>query len=837
MMRNFRSNNSVRKTLLAAGATMLLACGALLPRPALGDLYDQAVQAEQEGVPEVSIQKLRTFLAAPETGKALPAKLLLARCLLATNQPAAALETLDGHALSSIEGQMLSAEALLRSGRWQEAATKWSKLLAEPNLGSSTVDARLGLAAAQEHLGAVREASETLAPLVQTPEPTDVRSVLMAAELRLELADYQGAQALLAKVRNPNRLEVAQKEALSGQVALSMNDLVTAETNFRDVLAFDVTQVSRIALIAQLGLTQIYIRQKEYEEAEAFIENIIGEQPQSSNLPDLFQTLYAIYLQEQTPSLAELTRWSQEDPKQVGSDRPILAQFYLGKLELKIGSHANGLKLLKDFVANHPTHALAGAAVAELAQQLELDAKVDEAISTAKEWLMTNPAASSTNRIAVEEELADALVQKGAFTEALDLYTHLGEGRSPNQARYFFNAAICALRLGDHQRYQQSLAALSSSSGNERERAALAFESAMVQAKTGDKLARDSFHRFLVDFSNDSQVPKAHLALAELAFTQSPPDRTRVISQLAQVNTTDPQTNEQKALLEFFTKADDRNEQISDIAQLAQDFLQKFPSSIAIPQVRIKLGEVYFRQNDYPNAQTQFELVAEEDPDSPLVETALFLAGEAARKSMNSSSMDHAISVFEEVYKLNGPLRYRARLEEALTMRQAAKDREAIVLLNDLLNQDIPLDIRCDALDAKGDALFTLAAKDEDQYREAIKTYDTLAALSGIPIGCKEGALYKKGKCYEKIKQPDEALATYYDVLNLDNDAPDEIWYFRAGFDAAQLLESKQSWASAAAIYQRLAAIPSARAEEARNRLTKLRLEHFLWPESASSHT
>jgi tetratricopeptide (TPR) repeat protein len=166
-----------------------------------------------------------------------------------------------------------------------------------------------------------------------------------------------------------------------------------------------------------------------------------------------------------------------------------------------------------------------------------------------------------------------------------------------------------------------------------------------------------------------------------------------------------------------------------------------------------------------------------------------------------------------------------------LTMRQAAKDKEAIVLLNDLLNQDIPLDIRCDALDAKGDALFTLAAKDEDQYREAIKTYDTLAVLPGISIGCKESALYKKGKCYEKIRQPDQALATYYDVLNLNNDTPDEIWYFRAGFDAAQLLESKQSWASAAAVYQRLAAIPSARAEEARNRLTKLRLDHFLWPD------
>jgi hypothetical protein len=91
--------------------------------------------------------------------------------------------------------------------------------------------------------------------------------------------------------------------------------------------------------------------------------------------------------------------------------------------------------------------------------------------------------------------------------------------------------------------------------------------------------------------------------------------------------------------------------------------------------------------------------------------------------------------------------------------------------------------------------------------------------------------LYKKAKCYEKINQWDDALAAYYDVLSIDYGAPGEIWYFRAGFDAAQILESKQSWASAAAIYQKLAATPSSRAEEARNRLARLRLEHFLWPE------
>jgi tetratricopeptide (TPR) repeat protein len=365
----------------------------------------------------------------------------------------------------------------------------------------------------------------------------------------------------------------------------------------------------------------------------------------------------------------------------------------------------------------------------------------------------------------------------------------------------------------------------------ESERAALAFEKAMLEAKTGTALGEKSLRQFLTDFPDDPHKPQAHLALAEIAFSQSPSDRNRLKSELTQVATDDGSTQEEKARLEFFAAADDGNQPITTVSRLARDFLQKYPHSHFRPEIRIKLGEVYFRQDDYPNAQTQFEMISEEDPDSPLVETALFLAGEAARKSMNSSSMDHAVELFEEVYKINGPLRYRARLEQALTKRQALQDREAIVLLNDLLNQTIPIDIRCEAMDAKGDAEFTLGSKEESEYREAIKTFDSLATLEGVSAVCRQSALYKKAKCYEKIGQWDEALAAYYDVLSVDHGEPAEIWYFRAGFDAAQILESKKSWASAAAIYQKLAATPSSRAEEAKNRLTRLRLEHFLWPE------
>ena len=148
------------------------------------------------------------------------------------------------------------------------------------------------------------------------------------------------------------------------------------------MLASEPGQDSRVATIAHLGLANVYIARKEYEEAESIVEKIIGEQPQTENLPDLFQALYSIYLLERTPSLDDLTRWSQEDPKQVGSDRPVLAQFYLGKLELTIGSHTNGLNLLRQFIADHASHPLAGAAAIALAQQFDAGGNFGEAVGS-----------------------------------------------------------------------------------------------------------------------------------------------------------------------------------------------------------------------------------------------------------------------------------------------------------------------------------------------------------------------------------------------------------------------------------------------------------------------
>jgi hypothetical protein len=88
--------------------------------------------------------------------------------------------------------------------------------------------------------------------------------------------------------------------------------------------------------------------------------------------------------------------------------------------------------------------------------------------------------------------------------------------------------------------------------------------------------------------------------------------------------------------------------------------------------------------------------------------------------------------------------------------------------------------------------------------------------------------------CIDNKNDRPGALATFYKVLEEETrpDGRSELfWYYKAGFNAARLLEDDSKWESAAAVYEKLAAAGGSRSEEAKARLKRLRLEHFLWAE------
>jgi tetratricopeptide (TPR) repeat protein len=792
------------------------------------DLLDDAVEAHQSGVPEVSITKLRQFLAtAPPESRADTAKLLLARCLLESQQTAEAAQILKS--LQGPEATFLKAQEAFRSGRFAEAGSYFAELIATRS--TYEVEARLGLADSEKATGKLEAALRALDPLISDERSADPRARLMAAEILLSESQFSKAEQLIAKTATYSLRTEIEKICLEGELALTQGRLSEATDAFRQVLEKPEYRTYRVVGIARLGLAKILAQNKEYEEAEDALEKLISDQPRSVILGDMFENLFEIYSQEDNPDPSELLRWAGEDPKTSGSDRPAYALYYLMRLQIQQGLAIDAAQSYQKLLDRFPDHAVTVEASLILGRQEITTGHLDDAIKQLRNLLDRSRQLSVQDRSRIEFLLGEANYVRGNFTAARDIFKNLASLSDYDRQNTLFNWAICSLQLGDTPAFEQALQKLEELKPDQSVIADLLFDKGVLEAKAGNASADETLRKFLLRFPNHPESSQVRLIQAEVRMTRRPPDLAGAERALREIsNTGTPGPDEKTDRVKFFIAADDPSQDLRTTRSLAQDYLEKYPDSPAKADVRLKLGELYFRQNDFANAQTQFELVGEESPDSPLVETALFLAGEAARKSLNSASVDRAISLFEDVFKLGGPLKFQARLEQATTMRQTKREREAIVLFDDLLSQNPPNDIRFEALDQKGEALFTLAANDPKLYDQAISAFDALLQSEGLTTGWKQQALYQKGKCFEKLGNQDDALAQYYDVLATEGDSSDQLWYFRAGFDAAQILEDRRSWSSAAAIYEKLANTSGARSSEAKDRLTKIRLEHFLWP-------
>ena len=268
------------------------------------------------------------------------------------------------------------------------------------------------------------------------------------------------------------------------------------------------------------------------------------------------------------------------------------------------------------------------------------------------------------------------------------------------------------------------------------------------------------------------------------------------------------------------------------VVELAKRFLEQHGASPFAPEVRMKLAEIYYRRQDFANAQTQFEILAKENPDNPLGENALFFAAESAMSSMGERSLDRAIVLFDQVVRLNGALRWPARNEQAIIERKLGKPQDALVLYDEVLKSDAGPPEKREALCGKGDIFFEMGGSHPENYQRALDIYEQLASDKNTPIHWRNQALFKKALCLEKKNDRPGALATFYKVLE-DEARPDRrselFWYYKAGFNAARLLEDDSKWESAVAVYEKLAATGGSRSEEAKARLNRLRLEHFLW--------
>ena len=778
-----------------------------------------------EGVPEVAVVRLQTLLGRNLTGegwRAVAEK--LAEALVAAKQPADALTLLADPRLREISStKFWRAQALASLRRWTEALP----LYEESARADNSPFRESAIFGAAEMLRALERRDEALQKLfILFPDGQwGAQARLRSAELYIDKSDAVNARRVLDEMQPKSTAERKERRLLRGRLELILRRPERAIGAFQGFLKRPESASHAVVIAALCGIADAHLQLKTPETGDDMLEDFIERHPQDVDLAVIFAKLDELYRAERKLSRNELERWGR-DPAQ---PRRGFAQWYLARLDLRAGRRDRALESFAALSRSETKSAALAPALLEYAQLKLEEHDFDGAITILNEARAFQPEATLRDRIDLLAAHAQYLAQR--FEIATATFERLAHSASPWAKLSLFNASIGWLQLGDHARFLADYDEFEKQAGDEESLAEMRLEEGLVQAANGGAKAADSLQSFLRDFPRNPRASEAWVALAELAFHSTPPRLDEAQKDLVRATESKPTAAaaERSDYLLIWIK-DAASANGADVLELGNLFLQKHAASSFAPEVRMKLAETYYRRQDFPNAQTQFELLAQQNPPGPLMEKALFFAAESALSSMGAHSLDRAIVLFDQVVRLNGELKWAARNEQAVIERKLGKPLDALLLYDEVLKGDAGRSEKREALCGKGDILFEMGGN--VNYRRAIEAYDQLASDKEEPIHWRNQALFKKGLCLEKATDRAGALSAFYKVLESEA-RPDRrrelFWYYKAGFNAARLLEDDSKWESAAAVYQTLAATGGNRSEEAKARLNRLRLEHFLW--------
>jgi TolA-binding protein len=779
-----------------------------------------------EGVPEVALVRLRALLnnnLAESEWRAVVEK--LAEAQIAAKQPENTLVLLADVRVRELPwAKFWRAQAFASLHRWAEALPLYEQLAKdEGSLFRSA--ATFGAAEMLRALGRRDEALKKFTLLIRDKEWA-TRAQLRAAELYIETADATGARRLLEEMKPISIADRRERRVLRGRLELVQRRFERAIGIFQGVLKRPEGAAHSTLIAAVFGIAEAQEQLRTPESADDVIEEFIDRHPADLDLPLLFARLDQLYRAEHKPSRNELERWvrSPEQP------RRSFARWYLARLETRAGRRERARQLFTDLRHTGVKSPAIAPALLEFAQFEVEDQHFDEAIAILNDARSFHPEPSLLSRIDFLSAKVQYLAKR--FDRAAMDFEQIARSRSPWAKVALFNASTAWLQVGNNTRFLADYSDLEKLGDDEGARADLRLEEGLVQAARGEEKAAKSLQQFIHDFPKNPRVSEALVSLAELAFHASPPrlDEARRYLTRAAESPTAAAAERADYLNIWIEESAGGNE--AKVIELAKHFLEQHGTSPFAPEVRMKLAERYYRRQDFANAQTQFELIAQQTPDNSLGEKALFFAAESVMSSMGEHSLDRAIVLFDQVVRQNGALRWAARNEQAVIERKLGKPKDALTLYDEVLKSEAGASEKREALCGKGDIFFEMSATDPSNYQRAMEIYDQLASDRDEPIHWHNQALFKKGLCLEKKGDRANALATFYEILEEDA-RPDRrhelFWYYKAGFNAARLLEEDSKWESAAAIYEKLAAAGGSRSEEAKARLTNLRLEHFLW--------
>ena len=599
---------------------------------------------------------------------------------------------------------------------------------------------------------------------------------------------------------------------------------------------------------SSLGAALCFSSAAQYSQAIAVLEKRLNDVDEAPLLAEQFHLLDQLYSSASTPNTTTLRKWAEDYSR---PSRGRMAAFYLAKGEFRLGHAQVAESILDALIKKDPDDPLSDEARLMLALSRLRRGGASEVLVIAAD----RPAASAFLRARLAYIRGLAAASSGRPEEAKLAFQSAGELDPKLLQNALFNQSvlIATTDKGSLDVSKAALGLVELNAGAPSEE--MDFQIALDLARRGDASGLPKLIGIAETSSDPGVKSRARLAAAELNMQSGRGEAAnRDLAKVVHEYAGEPEREE---YLNVFLKDTGRKADSGAVINAARDFLKAHPESRFEPEVRLKLAESLLTAGDIQGARIEFEQLAASAPGTDLGRRALFLAAQSAARAMDPTSIDDSLMLLERVAATGGndQLVWQARLQEGALKNAQNLPLEALAIYDKILSfqgvqsqkggQPTPAtqpsqpsqlvvgpdrEIRAAALMAKGDTLHQIGARDQAKERDAVKTWQALAADPSMSLRWRNQALCKSGLILEKLGEGDAALAAYYEAFkNPRTDEPDQLWHDKAAFDAARLLESRRQWNDAVAIYGQILAEGGPRAEEAKARLSKLRLENFLW--------
>lgn len=804
----------------------------------------RALDAGLPNVARVKLERLlgRSDLSIPDRGRVL--ELDVESCLRSA-QPADALRLLDLHEVP--EEPFWRGQTRLQMGAFEEALQAFE---ACPQTSPYYKLAQLGMAHALTGQGRDAAARRAVKDLRDDQDEDIARHArLIFNELEL---DTDRAQVVLDRLSRETGGKDARVQYLRARAFFQLGDLQRAESILRDILG-----TSGIGRHAHDAATVLLAQVLAVKDPLAGLQTLVTFLNGFSSLPaiattesdywgETFTTLETLSRQPDIRSrlLTAALGWAADPtiPERHGH-----AHFLVAQLLHEDGRDAEAIGFLEALIQLHPRHPRTGDAI-RLAMEIHGAQRSDaRVLALSEQWRRDFGGG--------EESVVDFLsglirFSRGEYADAAVLFTKAADLDSDliRRRRALYNAAVSALQAGQSALYLTLLSQLQQAgTGDPGDKdhprdgataADLKLDHALaLAAKVDISSAENELNAFVEApaHATHPRLAEAHIALAELRLLDVPPRVETAESALQAAAAAAPPDAVRERIDYVRIWLQEARQDLAAVTKEAEAFIGRWPGSARAAEIHMKLGEAYYRNQNFASARTNFELVVKNWPQSPYADSALYFAGKSAMAVATPEGINTAITLWEELADTDSPLAFDARVQQVFAKRRQGDNEQALKLLDTLLSE-APADRRVGLLGDKAELLLSLAKEKPANYAAASTLLDPAKLPANLPFVARARLSVLRALALKAQNLTNEALEACYDTVEagFNPDAPvatpsEFEWFYRAGFLAIDYLEEQKQWEPAALLAERLGRTAGPLAKDASDKASRIRLQHFLW--------